>query len=204
MTRLLTAAALLAAVAALVFTRAATSDPTPVAYVGCSVSELSVHGYHIDGGVRMWPGNSKYDSGFVSTWAGALTSRWWVAFDSMNAQYPGAQQVWWQLCVQTGQNIVDLDRYALTVLDRIHLKLPGATVYVSDLPVYLEQPCATTGEDGIALGQAEADSLVARGLVEAGPVMPPLPLLDRYIGSPCHPNFRGQKLEGTALVGMFG
>ena len=193
-------------VLAVVFARSAATDTTgPVAYVGCSVSEMSVLGYHVDGGIRFWPSNSKYDSGFVSTWAGPLTNnRWWTAFDNMNLQHPGATQVWWQLCVQTGQTMQQLDADAQVVLTRIHGKLPGATVYVSALPEFSDHVCATTGLDGIANAETERDALVAAGEAEVGPVMPPLDLRHVYLGNTCHPNYQGQKLEGMALLGFFG
>jgi hypothetical protein len=197
-------AVVVAALALAAAAAARTSDTAPVAYVGCSVSEMSVLGYHSVGGVRMWPSNGKYDSGLVSTWAGSLTSRWWQAFDAMNVQHPGADQVWWELCVQTGQTMVQLDADAQIVLARIHARMPGVPVYVSSLAPYPDHLCATTGLDGIANGQAEADALVASGDALAGPVMAPLDNAHVYAGSTCHPNVKGQKLEGQILLGFFG
>jgi len=202
LTALLCSAAILASTAVAGNTSFATL-PTPVAYVGCSVSELSVHGYHIDGGTRMWPQNSKYDSGFVSTWAGSLTNRWWTAFNQMNLQYPGAQQVWWQLCVATNTDPAQLDHDARIVLQRIHDKLPGATVYVSSLPPYPDHLCPTTGTDGIINGENERNLLTQTTDAQPGPVMVPLDLKHVYPYVPCHPNYRGQQDEGRVLLNFF-
>jgi hypothetical protein len=177
----------------------------PVAYVGCSVAELSVHGYHVVGGTRMWPQNTKYNGGVVHVWAGA-SNQYWSAFDSMNAAQPGAQQVWWLLCVYTNTSRAQLAADAKTVLAKIHARLPGATVYATALGqyVYPDHVCPSTGTDGLAAADAEVATLVGNGEVQAGPKLAPLPLADTYPTQPCHPNFQGQKLEGNVLEGFFG
>ena len=178
----------------------------PVAYVGCSETELSVHGYHVDLGTRFWPQNTKYNGGFLYTWAAQPFSgnQRWIAFNNMNAAQPGAQQVWWQLCIQTGATQAQVDADAETVLAQIHAELPGATVYVSALPDYTDHVCPSTGLDGFALEQYERDRLVNNGEAQAGPVMPPAPSQYTYPSEPCHSNYQGQKQQGQALLEFFG
>src|SRR5438093_7531681 len=75
-----------------------TMSTIPVAYIGCSNSSLAVDGYHMDGGTRMWPATRAYNNGTVLNWMTSGT-RYWRAFDRMNATYPAATQLWFQPCV---------------------------------------------------------------------------------------------------------
>ena len=174
-----------------------TMNTTPVAYIGCSNSSLAVDGYHMDGGTRMWPATKAYNGGTVLNWTKPGT-RYWAAFDHLNAIYPGATQLWFQPCVKSGESPTNSILAACQIVATAKLKIPGVTVYVSALSEYAS---GYGVRSEVATSEAIRDDLVLSGVALAGPRMP---LMTGSLLRPdgVHPNEAGSLRLGKTLLGF--
>lgn len=196
----------------------------PIGFVSCSNGRGSVLGYEAVGGTRFWtPQTNTYHAGTVYNWA--HQSGVWDDFNAMDAAMPGAQSIWWMLCMHDPTNLkwsnetTDTDwPSALYVLDRLRQWNPNVTIYVSAINGYVSpHVCTLIGPDGRTRAQALADRLVAEQGLLPGPDMGEL-ISSHQIPSDgatqetnetlkdgCHPNGRrGQPKLGNVLKSFFG
>jgi hypothetical protein len=172
-----------------------TMNTTPVAYIGCSNSSLAVDGYHMDGGTRMWPATKAYNGGTVLSWTKPGT-RYWPAFDHLNATYPGATQLWFQPCVRSGESPTNSILAACQIVATAKLEIPGVTVYVSALSEYAS---GYGVRSDVATSEAIRDDLVLSGVALAGPRMP-LMTGSLLRSDRVHPNEAGSLRLGKTLL----
>jgi len=172
-----------------------TTTITPIAYIGCSNSSLAVDGYHLDGGMRMWPATKAYNDGTVLNWMTPGT-RYWRAFDSLNAAYPGATQLWFQPCVKSGDSPTNSILAACQIVAAAKLRIPGVSVFVSALSEYAGGYGAHID---VATSEAIRSDLVLSGAALPGPRMP---LMTRSMlrSDGVHPNESGTVRLGQTLL----
>jgi hypothetical protein len=198
----------------------------PIGFVACSNGRGAVLGYEAIGGTRMWtpPGASTtYHAGTVYNWAHEQSL--WDDFAAMDAAMPGAQTIWWMLCMHDptvpkwANESPDTDwPSVLYVLDRLRRWNPKVTIYVSAVNGYVApHVCELIGPDGRTRAQGIADRLVAEKGLLRGPDMGelisshPAPSVgatnrtNETLRDGCHPNGRrgGPKL-GRLLGTVFG
>lgn len=176
-----------------------------VGYVGGSITQLAVKGYHTVGGNSLWPAMRGYGGGTVNKWVDPDTyPTYWALFDEQQRLRP-AQVVWWQLAMHTrdmGLVPKGLHAAALDVLQLIHAHCPGAVVEAAPFAFYADATCRSVTPATHAAVQAVTAQLVAEGHVAPGPVMPPLHTGDVNTRG-CHQNLTGRTLHGRALLARY-
>lgn len=185
-------------------TSSRSAAPETIAYVGCSNTWMSVEGYHNVGGNAFWPANNVYGGGTAITWASNMgpSSPYWNAFDSMNKDRTGTKSLWFQVCVSSRESYQDSLTAAMSVIAEAKKRVPGATVYVSGLSVYVPPDfCTISGDSGVSVSKEVAAQLVRSGFALAGPVTAPLSQ-DHTIDS-CHPDPEARLYIGRDLVDFF-
>ncbi|MGZ8184383.1 MAG: thrombospondin type 3 repeat-containing protein [Methylobacter sp.] len=185
----------------------AAAGAAQIGYVGCSMTEDTVEGYHDLGGTSLWPdAEGVYGGGGVTEWASALndSSRYWFWFQETLNDHPETSMVWWQLCTSADEEGSDqqLLEDARAIRDEIRRRAPNATIYVSSQPDYADQVCKIAGPDGPQKMQDLAAQLVSEGGVETGPVIGPL-TSDQVGNDGCHANTEGKVFMGQQLMEFF-
>jgi hypothetical protein len=182
----------------------ANATSTTVGYVGCSLTWMSVAGYHADGGTRLWPPLPGYGGGEIPKWFQDLadpTPKYWPIFQQTLVTNP-ASTFWIEGCFQTKQIGPSNVAQAEAVVRHVRALVPGATIYFSAMNGW-DPPdsCATASSAAVAASQQVTDALVSAGLVLRGPLMPVL--LASHTVDGCHPDVAGGALLGQALLGFF-
>lgn len=176
-----------------------------VGFVGCSVIQDSVRGYHDVGGTLLWNSDRFYGGGSVAAWMRGLTdvrSRYWSSFEEGLAEFPETEVIFWGLCTNRGQPSDSVEN-ALIVLEEIRMRAPDAAIVVGSQPTYAAgHVCHISGADGPAKMQELAATLVAQEGLIAGPPLGPLTEAQTRDG--CHANREGMALLGNQLVEFFG
>ena len=177
---------------------------TTVGYLGCSLTYMTVNGYHADGGTRLWPTLPGYAGGDIPTWFRDLTDptpTFWPLFARTLASSP-TTTFWMQSCIKTDEIAPSNVSNAQAIVAHIRALVPGATIYVSTMNSWDPATnCPNAGPSAVAAAQQVTDTLVAQGLALRGPTMPLLPGNETVDG--CHPDTAGQALLGQALVSFF-
>lgn len=185
-------------------TSATSAASTTVGYIGCSLTHMTVNGYHTDGGTRLWPPLEGYGAGEIPRWFDDITSptpKYWPIFQRMLTTSP-ADTFWIEACFRTGQIHPANLAQAEAVVRHIRELVPGATIYFSAMNGW-DPPdsCGKASSAAVTKAQQITDALVAEGLTLRGPIMPLLPTSNTL--DTCHPNATGEALLGQALKGFF-
>jgi hypothetical protein len=166
-----------------------------VGYLGCSNTWMAVAGYHdVDGTGRLWPSLPAYGGGSVDQWTSA-SSHYWASFDAQEAATP-ATAIWWHLCLHPGTTVAQ----AQAVIAILRSKVGNVPIYATAMATYAdptECPIADPA-DSLAIQQ----SLIAQGVVQAGPMLTPLSRANTTDG--CHPDLATRDADGRSLAAFFG
>ncbi|MGH9246475.1 MAG: hypothetical protein ACRD29_19625 [Acidimicrobiales bacterium] len=179
-------------------------QPEVIGYMGCSNTQQAIAGYADLGGTRFWPLDPDY-GGTIGQYGDDKRHEFtFDRFDAMNHAQP-VTAIWWQLCLNDDSRRTDdeLLQAATVVIELVRERVGDAQIYVSPLAQY-EPPaeCKQVGEDGPQRLEAIADRLVAAGLAELGPALPPLTI--DLLSDRCHLNDAGEKRHGHVLLDFFG
>lgn len=188
-----------------------------VGYVGCSVSNNAVSGYHLIGGTRFWPVIGSYGGGSLQDWAAGIghrNDRRWADFQSYLATEPPSQ-IWVQWCSRIGENHATDHRAAADVILEIKRLAPGVPIYVSAQNDYVwPHICAITGPDGPPRMRALSNIETVVRQAKLGPNVgslrsrygiPSIPAGDETTPDGCHANRAGEtRVLGPALKKFFG
>jgi hypothetical protein len=120
----------------------------------------------------------------------------------------GYDAAWVQICLRIkehgGAFDADEQQWISHIVQQIHSRDPGVTIWVSPLNFYEGIVCDATGADGPAIS-AEAADWAAGSLsnVLRGPDLGPLKPEHIGVRDNCHPNKAGEMLLGGQLVAFF-
>lgn len=179
----------------------------PIAYIGCSNSQMTVDGYHMDGGNKFWPATPSYNGGTIVKWAesvsGSTGARFFDGFDSLNKSNPGAKTLWVSICTYDTESAADVYNGAAKVIAEARKRIQTIqNVYVSAVNGFIpDGSCHLTGATGVQKAQTAATQLVNNGIAYKGPTISALNTSETRDG--CHPEDAGRKRIGMDLLNFF-
>ena len=185
------------------------SGASIIGVVGCSNTGQAVNGY-IDVSSEDNLVEGELGGGSAATWGNPEHNRYSLYWGLYDERRPsgGSEATWLQLCLRTGehQGAFDSDEqgWVTHIVQQIHARDPGITIWISELNTYVEgHVCPATGPDGVAIAAAAADWAAASlSNVARGPTIGPLSP-DLLGHDDCHPNTRGELALGEDLVAFF-
>lgn len=177
--------------------------------VGCSNTSQAVEGYHeVSEFDLLTPGD--LGGGSISPWGNpsdAGYSTYWSFYDNRRPD-GGYTGTWVQLCSRTSehQGAFDSDEqeWVTHIVEQVHARDPGITVWVSPINFYDGVVCEAVGVDGPAIA-AETSDWAASALsnVSRGPDLGPLTQSHLGVRDNCHPGGSGRLLLGSQLAEFF-
>ncbi len=173
---------------------------------GCSQTRDAIFGYHMVGGQNSWPDSAvdRYGGGDLLKWQDPNYDKW-AYFETAVGTY-GAEVIWFQICVSNRKTpeVTDIDRRAAeAVVEHILEIAPGATLYASGMPEFVDIFCQQADVYGSEVSVGIADYVVSLGLAQPGPVMPPLDPTT-LTSDNCHANDAGMRQQGSQVLAFFG
>lgn len=183
----------------------------PVGFMGCSITHNAVDGYNALGGNNFWTMDARignYGGGSLSAWYtqllnGAGNKDYWSILQNNLNQNPNTKKIWWELCSSAEANKLTYEN-VLAVLKKIKKIAPGAEIYVTSMPIFLDTTHGIcVDNNGPAIIKGFTDKMIQEGKVKAGPVLSSLGET-QTMADGCHANEQGQAIWGQNLMDFFG